>query len=320
MKRRLGPLALLATLGSACGEPRLLEGYTEGQTRLRLVPTEFVGSVPCRKGVAGALQSYVAVVQQVTVNYPADAGYDTAYSTGPVPCDQAVMFPAVAGRLYGAEVYGFDHDVTADEATPAAARWSALCGRGRSVYEPTDGGLDPYRPTLSQRGFTVPLRGCTSFLGDSADAPTRLLVDTASALGSMRCGAGPDEVFALRGTLGAETRTALCEDPLVFDVPAADRYYTIDLIGLAADGDAGVSDAGTTEPGGGPAPGVGPLLDGGPGDAGLVDLDASVGSGAADAGSAPPPDGIPRWQTRCVGEALAGAMAPAVCDPLRALP
>jgi hypothetical protein len=321
MKRRLGPLALLGILGSACGEPRLIEGFTEGQTRIRLVPSEFVGSVPCRQGAAGALQSYVAVLQQVTPGVPADAGVSTAFTTEPVPCDQAVMFPAVSGRFYGAEIYGFDHELAVGEASPGAARWSAVCGRGRSPYEPSDAGLDPYRPTVAQSGFTIPLRGCTTFDGDPGSAPTQLVVDTTSALGSLRCGSAPGEVFALRGSLDGVTRTALCQDPLVFDVATADRYYTIDLVGLSADGDAGAADAGAIEADAGPAPDAGPVLDAGEGEADAsAALDASVGSPATSDAGAPPPDGIPRWQTHCIGRALAGATVPAVCDPLRALP
>jgi hypothetical protein len=177
---------------------------------------------------------------------------------------------------------------------------------------PSDAGLDPYRPTLSEQGATVPLRGCTTFSGEPTEAATRLAVDTASALGPLQCGSGPGQVFALRGTLDGETRTALCQEPLVFEVPEANRYYTIELTGLAADGDAGTGDAGTGDAATPPPPAV---LDASV-DAGVDALDASVGAPIRDAGAAPPPDGVPRWQTSCVGRALPGATASAVCDPL----
>ena len=320
MRRRLGPLALLALLGSACGEPRLVEGFaSEGQTRIRLVPSEFVGGVPCQRDVAGALQTYIALLQDMNPNAPPDASVTTAYSTGPVPCDQAVLFPAVAGRLYGAEIYGFDSDTPSEEDL-GSARWSALCGRGRPSFEPSDAGLDPYRPTVATRGFTVPLRGCQTFSGGPGEPQPRLVVDTASALGSLRCGTGSGEVYALRGTLEGVTRVALCEEPLVFDAPVPNRYYTIELTGLAADGDAGapVTDAGA--PSAGDAGGL-PLdasVDAALGDA----FDASASSPVADsrdAGATPEPSGTPRWETSCIGRALAGATAPAVCEPLRAL-
>jgi hypothetical protein len=315
MRRRLGPLALLALLGSACGEPRLLEGFTEGQTRIRIRPSEFVGSVGCGRGVPGALHSYIARLQEFVPNAPPDAGFAPLYTSAAVACDQGVIFPAIAGRRYGAEIYGFDIDEPT-EADLGAARWTAVCGRGQPSNVQGDAGLDPYRPTLSERGATVPLRGCTTFSGEPAGAPTQLAIDAASALGTLQCGAGPGQVFAFRGTLDGETRSALCQQPLVFDVPAANRYYTIELTGLAADGDAGIGDAGVTDAGRPTPPPPAPL------DASVVDasvdatLDAGAGSPSPDAGALPPPDGVPRWQTRCVGRALPGATAAAVCDPL----
>lgn len=314
MRRRLGPLALLTLLGSACGEPRLLEGFTEGQTRIRIRPSEFVGSVRCGRGVPGALHTYIARLQEFLPNAAPDAGFAPLYTTAAVVCDESVIFPAIAGRRYGAEIYGFDIDEPT-EADLDDARWTAVCGRGRPSDVPSDAGLDPFRPTLSERGATVPLRGCTAFSGEPAGAPTQLAIDAASALGALQCGTGPGQVFAFRGTLDGETRTALCQDPLVFAVPAANRYYTIELTGLGADGDAGVSDAGITDAGtASPAPSA--PLDASIDAAVEAALDASAGSPSRDAGAPPPPDGVPRWQTSCIGRALPGVTAAAVCDPL----
>ena len=313
MRRRLGPLALLALLSSACGEPRLLEGFTEGQTRIRIRPSEFVGSVGCGRGVPGALHTYIARLQEFLPNAAPDAGFAPLYTTAAVVCDESVIFPAIAGRRYGAEIYGFDIDEPT-EADLGDARWTAVCGRGRPSNEPSDAGLDPFRPTLSERGATVSLRGCTAFSGEPAAAPTQLSIDAASALGTLQCGTGPGQVFAFRGTLDGETRTALCQEPLVFDVPAAYRYYTIELTGLAADGDAGITDAGIPDADT-PTPAPPAPLD--------ASIDAAAGGDALDAGSpsrdagaVPPPDGVPRWQTSCLGRALPGATAAAVCDPL----
>jgi len=311
MRRRLGPLALLALLGSACGEPRLLEGFTEGQTRIRIRPSEFVGSVGCGRGVPGALQTYIARLQEYAPNVAPDAGFVSLVTTAAVACDQAVIFPTIAGRRYGAEIYGFDIEAPT-EADLDDARWTAVCGRGRPSNVPSDAGLDPYRPTVSERGATVPLRGCTTFSGEPATAPTQLVVDAASALGTLQCGTGPGQVLALVGTLDGETRTALCQEPLVFDVPAANRYYTIELTGLSADGDAGISDAGT----GTPAPPLPPSLDASIDAATDAVLDAGASSPGRDAGALPPPDGVPRWQTSCIGRALPGVTAAATCDPL----
>jgi hypothetical protein len=264
--------------------------------------------------VPGALQTYLARLQEFAPNAPPDAGFAPLFTTAAVACDQGVLFPAIGGRRYGAEIYGFDIDAPT-EADIGSARWTAVCGRGRPSNVPGDAGLDPYRPTLSEQGTTVPLRGCTTFSGEPTAAATRLAVDTASALGTLQCGSGPGQVFALRGTLDGETRTALCQDPLVFDVPEANRYYTIELTGLAADGDAGIGDAGTRDAATTTPPPSPALLDASV-DAGADALDASVGGPIRDAGAAPPPDGVPRWQTSCVGRALSGATALAVCDPL----
>src|SRR5688500_20022834 len=106
MMRRFGPLALVALQGWACGETRLLDGFAEGQTRIRLAPSEFVGSVPCQKGTPGALQSYVVRLQVLTRPAEADAGLTTAFTSGPAPGDQAVVVPAVPPQCHAAEIRG----------------------------------------------------------------------------------------------------------------------------------------------------------------------------------------------------------------------
>jgi hypothetical protein len=105
MRRRLGPLALLALLGSACGEPRLLDGFAEGQqTRIRIRPSEFVGSVGCGRGVPGALQTYIARLQEFVPNAPPDAGFAPRFTTAAVACAQGVLLPPIGGRRYCAEI------------------------------------------------------------------------------------------------------------------------------------------------------------------------------------------------------------------------
>lgn len=326
MMRRFGPLALAALQGWACGETRLLDGFSEGQTRLRLAPSEFVGSVPCRKGTPGALQAYGVVLQELALPNSADAGLTTAFTSGPVPCDQAVLFPTSAGRFYGAEIRGFDRVVNEAEARVVAPRWTATCGRGNATVG--DAGLDPFRPTLSLRGITVAMRGCTSFDGPPADSPSQLLVDQRSALGERTCGQSAGEVSSFQATLDGVTRIARCGDPLVFDVAGLDRYHTIQLTGFGLDGDGGIPlDAGTPAPPALPPPAPPPpgVPDAGP-DAGEA-LDASVSLPPApeaptDAGSSglTAPLGVARWRTECVGRSLPGAVASAYCEPLEPLP
>jgi hypothetical protein len=323
MKRGLGPLVLLVLPGLACGETRLLEGFSEGQTRVRLEPREFVGSVLCKRNTPGALHAYMVRFQEVDRNASPDAGYETAFSSGAAACDQAVMFTPIAGRFYGAEIYGFDREPTAsDLVVPNLARWRASCGHGSGGEGVPDGGLDPLRPTFAQRGFTVPMRGCTTF-DDVAPDSAQLVIDQASALGSLRCGQGAGEVSGFQASLGAQTVSATCGQPLVFVLPPNERYYTIELTGLELGLDGGAA-APVTD---GQAP-VAPVL---PVPDASIAADASAPDAldggavlappaAADAGPVAPVPGVPRWRTQCVGQALPGLQTSAYCDPLQPLP
>jgi hypothetical protein len=320
MMRRLGPLALLALSGWACGEPRLLDSFSEGLTRIRLIPSEFIGSVPCRRGTSGALQFYSVRLQ--ALDSRSDAGVVDAFTTGAVPCDQAVMFPSTAGRSYIAEIRGFDRVVTDAEVESVPPRWTASCGRGSESVP--DAGLDPYRPTVSVRGLTVPMRGCTTFLEIAPGSVAgQLVVDQPSALGTLRCGQRTGEVARVEAALGGVTRSAACREPLVFDVAGPERYYTITLTGFEVGEDAGAALPDASE-GGAPAPSPAPSgADAGAADAGEP-LDASVGPSPApgDAGTSPLPPlvGVARWRTQCVGRSLPGVVASAYCDPFQRLP
>ena len=322
MLRRLGPLALLALSSVGCGEPRLLDSFSEGLTRMRLSPATFLGSTACQSGADGGLRSYVARVQELG----ADAGFSTVFTTSVVPCSQSVMFPVTPGRLYGAEIYGFASDATQAEPDLSTAGWTALCGRGAPIFFPLDGGLDPYRPTVAIRGVTMQLRGCTLFSdAEPGGARPRLLVDQAGALGALSCGQGAGEVSGFRATLDGESSTAACGAPLLIEAPAANRFFTIELTAFegggapALDGGAPALDGGAPTP---PAPDLDAGLDAAP------PVDASLGApgsdlpsldaGAADAGSGV--TGVPRWRTRCIGRALSGLTTPAYCDPLQPLP
>lgn len=319
MIRRLGPLVLVALQGWACGETRLLDSFSEGLTRLRLAPSEFVGSVPCRKDTPGALRAYVARIHEVS-GTGADGGSSVVFTSGAVPCDQAVLVPTTATRFYAAEVFGYDDSVSDAELAPGNARWTATCGRGNAYA--TDAGLDPYRPTFSQRGLTVPMRGCTSFFGGSEGA-SQLVVDQTGALGTRRCGQGAGEVSAFRGTLEGVSRTAACGQPLVFDVAGVEGYHTIDLVGFEASGDAGPVDASTLPPEGPPAALPDASIDAGDAlDAGLPPGPPGPAPGvdAGDAGAPVLVLGEPRWRTQCVGRSLPGFASPAFCDPLTPLP
>lgn len=326
MKRGLGPLVLLVLAGLACGETRLLEGFAEGQTRVRLEPNEFVGSVVCQRNTPGALHSYMVRFQEVDRLVLPDAGFETAFSSGAAACDQAVMFTPIPGRFYGADIYGFDREPTeSDLLVPNLARWRARCGHGSGGRGVPDGGLDPLRPTLAVRGATAPMRGCTTF-DESAPGSARLVIDQASALGSRTCGQGAGEISGFQAAIGAQAVSAACGQPLVFTLPPTERFYTIELTGLELGLDGG--SAAPLVDAQSPVLPLPPLEDASIGaDASVADpLDGGIApappadSGAADAGAVTPVAGVPRWRTRCVGQALPGLQTTAFCDPLQPLP
>lgn len=314
-----------------CSDARLIDGFAEGQTRIRLDPGEFVGQVPCRRGLAGGLRSYVArlyVVDQSGRIIGADAGTATVQTSPPAACDRAVVFPGVGFQWYGAEVLGFDRDVTDEEALTTEPLWRATCGFGAATSEGADAAR--FAPTLSLRGTAVPMHGCSVFReGLSAEGTGQLQLDVNGALGELRCGQGAGEVSYVEATLGAVTKTALCGQPLVFDVSGPPRYNTVALTAFELLGDAGgpqdptpVADASTP-------PAVA--------DAGQVG-DAGADASADDAGTvvtAPPapvpepPDagegelalrGVPRWSTTCFGRSLPGVSSLAICEPFTSLP
>lgn len=307
-------LWIASALACGCSDARLLDGFGEGQTRLRVVPDAFVGDVPCVRDSPGGLQHYVVQLQELPLaGAPADAGPAISVSP-PTPCDRAVVFPAIPGRAYAAEISGFD--VPASEVASAMPRWLATCGRGSGV--PADAGIDPFEPTIAVGGATVPLRGCTTFAGPPALA-ARLRVDVQSALGTaLRCGGAPGEVAFVEGVLESQRRRTACDQELVFDVADPGRFHSVALTGLAllSDPDAGL-DAGAT-----PAPvapadaaegGLDAQADADPGDAHAAgSLDGAL---PLDAAVAPEPATRARWQTRCLGRSAPGVTSTATCDP-----
>lgn len=319
MLRWLAP-CILASASLACGQGRLLDDITTSATRLRLVPESFRGNVPCQKGAEGALQSYVVRFEQVLPSgqYQADAGL-LRVTSGPVPCDQAVVLSVVtAGNAYAADIYGFDTPVTDPAPALANARWTASCGHGDGT---PDAGAAA--PTYAVYGATVFMGGCTTFSGEGGSDGTRLVVDQASALGSLSCGSGPGQVSRLEGVLGDQRVSAVCGQPLAFDVPGPSQFHTIALTAFEASAsaspapvspstpsatadvlDASVSDAAASDA----APGGGSPLD-----AGVPAADAGEPDGGAD-------PGVPRWTSACIGKSLPGVTAVAACDPLVAIP
>lgn len=309
---------LLLPCSWACSDARLLDGFAEGQTRIRVLPEAFIGDVPCLRDTPGALQFYTVQLELLDPGAGADAGRDIS-SSPPVPCDRAVIFPAIGGRLYAADILGFDVEEAAVATSPS--RWSAACGRGGG--SPPDAGLDPLAPTEAVPGVTVPLRGCTSF-GAPSSMASRLAVDVQSALGALRCGNAPGEVAFLEGDLEGARRRVACNEPLVFDISAPGRFHTLVLTGFELLADAGApSDA---------APPIPPLLpadagadaggDAEPSDAGAPAEPLDAGSnpdGGFNGGASPEPPSRARWRTQCVGRSAGGVTRIATCDPFAPL-
>jgi hypothetical protein len=336
MRRWRSACALAALSVGACSDSRLVDGFSEGQTRIRVSPEAFVGGVPCLRGAAGALHGYVARLQQVGADgqlVGVDGGASTALVSGPVPCDRAVLFPGVAGRLYTAEIFGFDRDLTEAEAPDAIPRWLAVCGQG-SPSAASDAGVDPLGPTLAVRGSTVSLGGCTTF-SELTPGPGRsqLAIDVDSALGELSCGSGPGQVGFLQAALGSSQAFALCGDPLVLEVDGPARYHTVVLTAFELGPDAGVGLPDGGLPSGPPtALDAGPALadaavDASPGDAGVapstpaaLDAGVSADAGLTEAG-VPEPSwvGIPRWRSECIGRSLPGITSVATCEALQPL-
>jgi hypothetical protein len=324
MLRWLAP-CILASASLACGQGRLPDDITASATRLRLVPESFEGNVPCQKGAEGALQFYIVHFEQVANGpYHTDAGL-LRLTSGPVPCDQATVLNndvVVAGNAYVADLYGFDTPLTGTVPALSSARWTASCGRGNGTL---DAGAGAGGPTYAAYGATVLMGGCTTFSGNGGSDGTRLLVDQASALGSLSCGSGPGQVSRLEGVLGGKRVSAACGQPLAFDVSGPSQFHTIALTAFEASAstspgavspstpsgttdvlDASVPDAAA----GDAAPDAAP---GSPLDAGVPIVDA----GEPDAGADP---GIPRWTSECLGKSVQGVTAIATCDPLLAIP
>jgi hypothetical protein len=321
MKRQLGWTALSVLTLWACSDARLVDGFSGGQTRIRVLPEAFIGDVPCVRGAPGSLQSYVVRLQPLIET--GDAGSDAPVeltTSPPVPCDRAVSFSVIPTRFYVADILGFDRDIEASEVDSATPRWTATCGRGDPSG--SDAGAEQYAPTWARSGVIVPLRGCTHF-GGPVTTPSQLVVDLASALGELRCGREPGEVAIVEGVLEGSRRAVSCGDPLIFPIAAPGGFHSIELTGFELPADAG------GPPDAGLANGI---PDAAPPDSGVTDaaadaadsstssasiLDASAAE-AGDAGGGPTvvvPSGPPRWRTTCLGRSVTGVTRVATCEP-----
>lgn len=227
---RLTPSLPLVVLGVAalCGcETSTVETETVYHpTLIAVSPVEFVGTVTCRPGAAGALQTYVATVFDVGEELrPVDPF--PLPSSGPVACDRSVAFSRVFDpHRYRAEIQGYDRSdlvqlgstnsgvptgipILVDPVTSerVAPRWTTTCG--------------DTTPTLARTAVTRVIRDCKPLVDSGELGPTEVKVTIDDALGGLECGAGPGQVDHFEVGLGdGPVQSAPCGGTVTLsDVP-----------------------------------------------------------------------------------------------------
>ena len=158
-----------------------------GTSRLKLLPTSFLGDTPC-SAAPGAMRSYVATLHM------ADAEDVALVTSPPVPCGVGVLFESYlydpdgdgqsgietinTERQYTISVQGFeafaaDLDLSAKPAP--VGRWSAACGSKDAPILPRDDGA-----TL--------VEDCTLLVDAKAGSTvTAVTIDPRAALGTLAC-------------------------------------------------------------------------------------------------------------------------------------
>ncbi|WP_437603518.1 hypothetical protein WMF28_18165 [Sorangium sp. So ce590] len=218
----------LAACTSASGDDDDDDGRL--QTSLTIDPLAFLGDVRC-SSEPGAIRSYVATLTDES----AEGGPFTLASSPPIPCSSRVSFTyVVEGHEYTARIDGYTQHAeelapVGDETSgsphmlvdgaPVAPRWTWAC--------PGPDAMDDAGKLVAKTGVNVVVQGCASVAAPD-DAPrAAILLDPASALGALRCGADDREVAsfdvlpedsALAPVLGVGCPPA---EPVVYDLGAA---------------------------------------------------------------------------------------------------
>jgi hypothetical protein len=156
-----------------------------------LSPQVFLGQIPC-SGEAGALQSYVATLTDITPNLATPSF--VLPSSRPVPCSNNVVFRyIVGGHVYQAAIDGYD--VAAADLVPLGPgartmlrrngttavepRWKASCGDSSG-----EGGSG--LTASPDRDIPFAAEDCTPFSG-KPDGITAIQVDPRASLGPLAC-------------------------------------------------------------------------------------------------------------------------------------
>lgn len=316
-------LSLLAL--PACSEGQFFGAARSepvGPSRLRVMPSVFLGDVPCERGIEGGLQSYVADLFEPRAAGP-DAGPVEPLATArAVACDRQVFFTVPQDQLYAVRIRGYEleaSDPRLEDPDAVAPDWTAECGTGAAAG---DAGLNPNAPTLSVSATEVVVRDCEP-LRRTAETVLEVTVEDAlnEADGGLVCGDQPGQISTFEATVAGETQVARCGEVLRFlDLRIGD--HGVLLTAFAAGGvsdDAGgggpaeVGDAGCK-----PLPPVAADAGFSSSDAGALVADAGQNcSTVSDAGIVP--RGPSRWRTRCYGSVVAGQTRRAQCEPLTPL-
>ncbi|WP_437563835.1 hypothetical protein [Sorangium sp. So ce542] len=228
--RRALALAVLALAACTSGNGDDDDDGGRIQTSLAIDPLAFLGDVRC-SNETGAIRSYVATLTDES----AEGGPFTLPSSPPVPCSSRVSFTyVVEGHEYTARIDGYAQ--YAEELTPVgdetsgsphmlvdgaqvAPRWTWAC--------PGPDAADGAGKLVAKTGVNVVVQGCAAISRPDDTQRAAIVLDPASALGALRCGAGDREIAsfdvlpqggALLPVLGVGCPPA---EPIVYDLGAA---------------------------------------------------------------------------------------------------
>ena len=230
MPPRLTPSYSLAFLGlvalCGCESSTVPIETVYHPTLIEVSPATFTGTVTCRPGAPGALQTYVATLFDVGETYAPREPFPLP-SSGPVPCTQAVAFSRVFDpHRYRAEIQGYDRPdlvplgssetgvasgipILVDPVTSerVAPRWTTTCG--------------DKSPTLARTAMTRTLTDCKPLVDSGPLGPTEIEVTIDDALGSLECGQAPGSVERFEVGLGdGSVESAPCGGTVTLrDVP-----------------------------------------------------------------------------------------------------
>lgn len=242
-------LALLA----GCEEQVLTSTGIVHPTLVEVSPDDFTADVPCLEG-PGSMQVYVATLydhgfppldgtggatgeEDDGSSGAGGAGDGTGPKTrrsGLVSCGTAVGFARVTpDHRYSVDIEAFDRadlivnpvddpldpppvrDATTNEIVPP--RWTTSCGKATA------------RAAVVRR-----IRNCEPIVDHQPSTATAVELRPELALGSARCGSGPDDVDHFEVTTAAGVQTLACGDPLVLADTTANRTLVVSVLAFAA--------------------------------------------------------------------------------------